>query len=80
MENGNTNRRISAFLLFIIVGTAFFSMVAWSPMEFLRRLIAPPLETGVAAPQFELETLAGETVSLKDFKGKPVLLKFWNKG
>lgn len=29
------------------------------------------------APPFSLKTLDGSQVSLKDFKGKPVLLKFW---
>ena len=80
MENRNSGRRISTILLVVIVATSFFSTAAWWPPEFLKRLIAPPLETGVAATQFELESLTGETVSLKDFAGTPVLLKFWNKG
>ncbi len=29
------------------------------------------------APEFELQALSGETVSLSDFNGKPVLLNFW---
>lgn len=36
-----------------------------------------PVETGKAAPDFQLETLAGETVSLQDFRGQPILLNFW---
>lgn len=35
------------------------------------------LEKGMQAPDFELETLDGETVSLSDFKGEKVLLNFW---
>jgi cytochrome oxidase Cu insertion factor (SCO1/SenC/PrrC family) len=80
MKNSSAGRRISTFLLFVILGTAFLSTAAWWPPEFLKKLIAPPLETGIAAPQFELETLSGKKVSLKEFEGKPVLLKFWNKG
>ncbi len=29
------------------------------------------------APDFHLKNLAGQTVSLSDFRGKPVLLNFW---
>jgi peroxiredoxin len=29
------------------------------------------------APHFSLKCLDGNTITLKDFKGKPVLLKFW---
>ncbi len=31
----------------------------------------------IPAPNFSLTTLAGNTVSLKKFKGKPVVLSFW---
>ncbi|MCA1023165.1 TlpA family protein disulfide reductase [Halobacillus litoralis] len=35
------------------------------------------LQQGGAAPDFTLETLDGETVSLSDFKGKKVFLNYW---
>ena len=37
------------------------------------------LTTGKAAPGFSLKDLSGKTVSLADFKGKNVLLVFWNR-
>jgi len=80
MNSENSDRRISTVLLFVIVGTAFLSTAAGWPPEFLKKLIAPPLKAGTVAPQFELESLAGEKISLKGFAGKPVLLKFWSKG
>lgn len=35
------------------------------------------LEKGMRAPDFELETLDGDTVKLSDFRGEKVLLNFW---
>ena len=35
------------------------------------------LKVGAKAPDFELKTLAGDTVKLSDFKGKKVMLNFW---
>ena len=35
------------------------------------------LEKRKLAPDFELTTLTGETVSLSDYKGKTVILNFW---
>jgi hypothetical protein len=37
-----------------------------------------PLPAGTAAPDFTLSSLAGDTVSLADFEGQPVLLNFWS--
>lgn len=43
---------------------------------------APPVEagyvtTGVTAPDFTLTSLEGETVSLSDYAGRPVVVNFW---
>ncbi len=32
------------------------------------------------APDFQLNDLAGQSVRLSDFRGKPVLLAFWAQG
>lgn len=34
-------------------------------------------QVGSPAPEFKLETLEGQTVSLQDFRGKNVVLNFW---
>jgi peroxiredoxin len=39
--------------------------------------LEPAPVVGHPAPDFALPTLAGETVRLSDFKGKPVLINFW---
>jgi len=38
---------------------------------------APAPEVGKQAPDFELNTLDGQTVALSQLKGQPVLLNFW---
>ena len=37
------------------------------------------LETGIKAPEFTLKNQDGEEVSLKDFRGKKVILYFYPK-
>ncbi len=37
---------------------------------------APPL-VGGPAPQFELETVGGQTIKMSDLKGEFVVLNFW---
>jgi len=34
-------------------------------------------QVGKLAPDFQLQSLDGQTVSLSDFRGKPVLVNFW---
>lgn len=41
---------------------------------------APPRVAGDAAPEIAVLDLAGKTVSLADFKGRPVVLSFWFTG
>jgi peroxiredoxin len=38
---------------------------------------APPEEEDIQAPDFQLDTLDGQTVALSDFRGEVVLLNFW---
>ena len=37
----------------------------------------PTATVGKAAPDFELQNLEGQSISLSDLKGKPVLINFW---
>jgi len=37
----------------------------------------PTATVGKAAPDFELQNLDGQSISLSDLKGKPVLVNFW---
>lgn len=47
------------------------------PEETLAPEIEVGVETGQLAPDFELQTFAGETVRLSDYRGQAVMLDFW---
>lgn len=49
----------------------------WGALIGETNLAQSSLVAGQAAPDFELKSLAGETIRLSDFKGKPILLNFW---
>lgn len=49
----------------------------WGALIGETNLAQSSLVAEQAAPDFELKSLAGETIRLSDFKGKPVLLNFW---
>jgi peroxiredoxin len=50
---------------------------ALSPTSEAEATTEPALQIGDVAPDFTLPTLSGEEVSLRDFRGKVVLLNFW---
>lgn len=57
-------------VLLVIVFTLGFSLTGCQSSSQ-----APQIDK--AAPDFELTSLDGQSLSLKDFRGKPVLLNFW---
>lgn len=62
-------------------------MLAWSLYEFFGSSgnVADQsstgedtgLDRGQAAPDFEVETLEGDTMKLSDYRGEPVIINFW---
>ena len=83
MEERISKERLAGALLLVLVGAAMVSVAAGTALwarGIPPRIPPPPLTTGVAAPQFELESLTGETVSLEQFKGRPVIVMFWGSG
>ena len=83
MENRISKERLAGALLFVLAGAAMLSVGAGTAL-YMRgmapRRTLPPLAAGTVAPQFELESLKGEIVSLEQFKGRPVLVMFWGSG
>ncbi len=80
MSKQISKERLAGMLFFVLVGTAVVSVAAREALRMIgrpSRVSPPPLAEGAAAPQFELESLAGETVSLDQFRNRPVLVMFW---
>ena len=59
------------------LGISLWSFFAAALIFFLNPISFAQIEEGQTAPDFSLKNLQGETVSLKDFKGKIVVLDFW---
>jgi len=59
------NRILTAILLLIILVLLIIGCSSPAP------------QVGKQAPDFQLPNLEGQSISLSDFQGKPVLLNFW---
>ncbi|MFD2656574.1 redoxin domain-containing protein [Gracilibacillus thailandensis] len=65
-----------------IISAVLLAMVVWAVIDMVTDNKVTEadnigLEIGNIAPDFELETLDGETVKLSDYRGEPVMLNFW---
>ena len=74
-------------LLLVLVLLVLVGLVAVAPccfcgfVSFLRPLLRNPSQLiGQPAPDFTLNDLEGDDVSLSDFRGRVVLLNFWSSG
>jgi len=68
------NRTLTAVVVLILVSMLLIvgcSTSAPTPTP------APAPQVGKPAPDFQLPNLEGQSISLSDFRGKPVLLNFW---
>jgi cytochrome oxidase Cu insertion factor (SCO1/SenC/PrrC family) len=76
-----SKERIVGVMVIVLAVYAMVSIV-FNAMLFSIRSGAPyvrarPLAAGTTAPAFELKSLKGDTISLAQFKDRPVLLMFW---
>ena len=58
-------------------GSALIIVNATTPELIDFMSMSEPSTKGIKAPVFKLQSLSGETVSLKELRGKTVLLGFW---
>jgi cytochrome oxidase Cu insertion factor (SCO1/SenC/PrrC family) len=69
------------FMLLVILTIPLLFVTFWNSS----RAVEDPMEAagafrfneGIIAPDFLIETLNGDKVTLEDFRGKVVLLDFW---
>ena len=66
-----------ASVLFLGLATGCSKSPAPAPPLSPEPLPARGFQVGNLAPDFQLSGLDGQTVSLSDFRGKPVLINFW---
>ena len=64
-------------ILLIIAGISVVELFSCQMMQVIGVSASHPLSVGVQAPDFALQSLAGNPVKLSDLKGKPVLINFW---
>ena len=72
--------RTLVIILSILVATIAVSLLLQLRDSLLDRLPGLPEEAptqGAEMPDFTLETVDGETVSLSDYRGQPIVLNFW---
>lgn len=72
----------SRFTWTLLLIGAFFLGVAWilysrEPVEEINLTSAEAPAVGYRAPDFTLQTLSGESFTLSDQQGQPVVLNFW---
>lgn len=60
----------------LLLGVLWIGLSRVNPEQFEQQGIQAPQE-GLLAPDFSLTALSGETISLKDLRGRPVMVNFW---
>jgi cytochrome c biogenesis protein CcmG/thiol:disulfide interchange protein DsbE len=70
-------KKLSKIAILVLLVGVVLTAAACSGSEEVTEEPSGPPAPGKLAPAFELESLAGETVSLADYRGHPVMLNFW---
>jgi len=78
MEQAIQKKPVEIYIPYALLVTALFSIL----IVFINKVELKPFEVeypaeAFIAPDFELETLSGGKVSLKDYRGKVVFINFW---
>ena len=68
---------IGIAIVVILIGAVVGNTFSSSEAQYGITAEGTGLEKGDTPPQFKLETLDGEALSLEDVKGKKVILNFW---
>jgi len=69
--------RWRALMIGVIVLGPIWIAVSRLPTDAAGATAAPNPQVGFAAPDFRLDTLDGETITLSELRGQPVLINLW---
>lgn len=61
----------------VYIWIALFALLAWGIWSVLQQDQGSGPAIGSPAPEFQIPDINGQSISLKDFRGKAVLLNFW---
>ncbi len=64
-------------LITAVLGVLWINATRVKPGDDLTLGLQPAPEPGSPAPDFTLQTLDGETITLSDLRGQPVVINFW---
>jgi len=71
-------RRIALWIVVVWLTVALAAMTACAVRTGEQATLPPP--AGQPAPGFDLSLMSGKNVALKEFRGKAVLIVFWQSG
>ena len=75
------SRSLSTFAVVLVIGVFACGLSpVWAQTKIDYKKAVPilqPMKVGAPTPDFNLTTPEGKKISLKDFRGKIVLLNFW---
>lgn len=63
------SKRLRIVLEITLLGVVYWGLTSWQTGGLL--------QSGIAAPALQLSTLAGQSISLQNLRGKRVMLHFW---
>lgn len=70
--------RIALWIVVVWLTVALAAMTACAVRTGEQATLPPP--AGQPAPGFDLSLMSGKNVALKEFRGKAVLIVFWQSG
>ncbi|MBC8331474.1 MAG: TlpA family protein disulfide reductase [Anaerolineae bacterium] len=76
MNNIHTKHKSIFFIFILLIGAGWIWLSATPENSTTSGAIPAPQE-GFLAPDFTLNTLAGETIQLSELRGQPVLINIW---
>lgn len=75
--NIDSSKRWTVFTIIVLVISAGWIWNSRIPSNSKEYLVEQIPHKGFSAPEFDLDTIHGETITLSSLKGQPVIINFW---